>query len=310
MRKEIVGGVYPTMLTPFNTDLSIDYDALEKLIEWYIKRGIDGLFAVCQSSAMFELSREERKELCRKTVEITNGRYPVMASGHVSDVIEEQAKDLNDMAEAGADALVLVSNRLAAPWEGDDVWLKNLKKLVALLPSDIPLGFYECPYPYKRVLSNDVMKELVSMGRFEFVKDTCCSPAMISDRAEIVKGSSLKLFNANAATLLYCLKEGYSGYSGIMTNFHSDLYHKLCSSWKEMGDEAEELQNYLGAASTIECQFYPANARYTLMKEGVFKNLISRRQDARLRQMTDSQKMEIDQFYALSNQMSARYSAT
>ncbi len=309
MRKEIVSGVYPTMLTPFNTDLSIDYAALERLIEWYIGRGIDGLFAVCQSSAMFELSRNERKELCRKTVEITAGRYPVMASGHVSDVIEEQAQDLNDMAEAGADALVLVSNRLAAPWEGDDIWLSNLEKLIKLLPSDIPLGFYECPYPYKRVLSAEVMKELVKTGRFEFVKDTCCSPEMITERAEIVKGSSLKLFNANAATLLYSLKAGYSGYSGIMTNFHTDLYHKLCSSWKEMGDEAEVLQSYLGNASTIECQFYPANARYSLMKEGVFTNLISRRQDARLRQMTESQKMEIDQFCVISDQMSGKYSA-
>ncbi len=310
MRKEIVGGVYPTMLTPFNTDLSIDYAGLEKLIEWYIAKGIDGLFAVCQSSAMFELSRRERKELCRKTVEITDGRYPVMASGHVSDVIEEQAEDLNDMADAGADALVLVSNRLAAPWESDEIWLSNLEKLMKLLPSDIPLGFYECPYPYKRLISSDLMKELVKTGRFEFIKDTCCSPSMITERAEIVKGSSVKLFNANAATLLYSLKAGYSGYSGIMTNFHSDLYHKLCSSWKEMGDKAEELQNYLGNASTIECQFYPANARYSLMKEGVFSNLICRRQDARLRQMTESEKMEIDQFYAISNQMSARFSAT
>ena len=308
MRKKIVNGVYPTMLTPFNTDLSIDYKGLEKLVEWYIGRGIDGLFAVCQSSAMFELSRNERKDLCRKTVEITAGRYPVMASGHVSDVIEEQAQDLNDMAEAGADALVLVSNRLAAPWEGDDIWLSNLEKLIRLLPSDIPLGFYECPYPYKRVLSSNVMKDLVKMGRFEFVKDTCCLPDMISERAEIVKGSSLKLFNANAATLLYSLRAGYSGYSGIMTNFHSDLYHKLCSSWESMGDEADELQSYLGNASTIECQFYPANARYSLMKEGVFTNLISRRQDARLRQMTESQKMEIDQFCVVSNQMSAKYS--
>ncbi|WP_319562860.1 dihydrodipicolinate synthase family protein [Marispirochaeta sp.] len=308
MRKEIVAGVYPTMLTPFKADLSIDFDAVERLIEWYIKKGIDGLFAVCQSSAMFELSKRERKELCQKTVEITDGRYPVMASGHVSDVLEDQAADLNDMADAGADALVLVSNRLAAPWEDDRIWMRNLEKLIQMLPEDIPLGFYECPYPYKRLLSTEIIKELVVSGRFEFVKDTCCSPTLITERAELVQGTSLKFFNANAATLLHSLKAGYSGYSGIMTNFHTDLYYKLCSSWKEMGDKAEELQNYLGNASTIECQFYPANARYSLIKEGIFSNLLSRRQDARLRQITESEKMEIDQFYAVSKQMSAIFS--
>jgi len=306
--KKVVDGVYPTMLTPFNEDLTIDYGGLEKLIEWYIKRGINGLFAVCQSSSMFELSRRERKELCRKTVEITAGRRPVMASGHVSDTIEDQINDLNDMAEAGADALVLVSNRLGAPWDSDKVWLSNLEKLMKGLPEGIPLGFYECPYPYKRILSAEIIKELINTGRFEFVKDTCCSPAMIKERAALTKGTKLKMFNANAATLLYCLKEGYSGYSGIMTNFHSDLYYRLCKDWKSMGSQAEELQNYLGSASTIENQFYPANARHILMREGVMKNLVSRRQDARLRQLSDSEKMEMDQFYTISREMSHKFS--
>ncbi len=307
MKKEIKNGVYPTMLTPFHKDLSIDYKALERLIEWYIARGIDGLFAVCQSSAMFELSREERVELCRKTVEITNGRYPVMASGHVSDTLEGQADDMKAMADAGADALVLVSNRLAAPWENDTIWLDNLNKLLKKLPSDIPLGFYECPYPYKRVLSLEVVKELIAMDRFEFIKDTCCDPEMIKERARLSRGTRVKFFNANAATLLMSLKEGFAGYSGIMTNFHSDLYYRLCHDWQEMGNEAENLQNYLGFASTIENQFYPANARYSLMKQGVMTNLVSRRQDARLRQMTASQLLEIDQFCVISEEMSKRF---
>ncbi len=309
MIKEITSGVYPTMLTPFNTDLSIDYEALERLIDWYIDRGIDGLFAVCQSSAMFELSREERFSLCKETVRITDGRYPVMASGHVSDTIEGQIDDLTAMAEAGADALVLVSNRLASISEDDSVWLKNLHKLMKALPKDLPLGFYECPYPYKRIISSDLVKELIQTGRFEFIKDTCCDPTMIEERATLAKDSVLKFFNANAATLLLSLKAGYAGYSGIMTNFHSDLYHRLCHDWKEMGVEAEALQDYLGVASTIENQFYPANARYSLIKEGVFTNLISRRSDARLRTMTASQKMEIDQFHAISQQMSTRFSS-
>ena len=308
MRKEIVSGVYPTMLTPFNEDQSIDYDALKRLVEWYIDRGIDGLFAVCQSSAMFELSREERTKLLLKTVEYAGGRSPVMASGHVSDTIEGQIDDMKAMEAAGADALVLVSNRLAAPWESDKVWLQNLEKLMKGLADDIPLGFYECPYPYKKVLSTEVVKELIKMDRFEFIKDTCCDPEMIKERAEVSRGTKLKFFNANAATLLFSLKEGYAGYSGIMTNFHSDLYHRLCHDWQNMGAEADELQNYLGMSSTIECQFYPANARYSLMKEGVFTNLISRRQDARLRQMTASQAMEIDQFYAISQEMSKKFS--
>ncbi len=308
MRKQIVNGVYPTMLTPFNEDLTIDFPSLERLIDWYSRKGIDGLFAVCQSSAMFELSRKERKDLCQKTVEFTASRYPVMASGHVSDTIDDQIDDLLDMAEAGADALVLVSNRLAGPEESDSVWLKNLERIIRALPADIPLGIYECPYPYKRLLSAAMIKEMIATERFGFVKDTCCDTAMIHERARLAAGSQLKFFNANAATLLYSLQEGYAGYSGIMTNFHSDLYYKLCHDWKTMGKDAAALQNYLGVASVIEYQSYPMNAKYSLLKEGIFTNTNCRRQDARQERLTESQILETEQFRALSQEMSRRFS--
>lgn len=48
------------MLTPYTEDNKIDYPALEKLTEWYFENDCDGLFAVCQSSEMFQLTLEER----------------------------------------------------------------------------------------------------------------------------------------------------------------------------------------------------------------------------------------------------------
>ena len=53
----------PVMITPFTEDNRIDYDAVLRIIEWYDKNGVDGIFAVCQSSEMFELSLQERVEL-------------------------------------------------------------------------------------------------------------------------------------------------------------------------------------------------------------------------------------------------------
>ena len=60
MIKSIPNGVYPTMLTPFTADNKIDYNAVEQLIDWYCKKGVDGIFAICQSSEIFFLSFEER----------------------------------------------------------------------------------------------------------------------------------------------------------------------------------------------------------------------------------------------------------
>ena len=56
--KTIANGVWPVMITPFTEDNRIDYAAVEKIIEWYDKEGVTGIFAVCQSSEMFYLNKE------------------------------------------------------------------------------------------------------------------------------------------------------------------------------------------------------------------------------------------------------------
>ena len=62
----------------------------------------------------------------------------------MSDSIEEQARELNRIANTGVDALILLTNRMAREEEDDVIWLKNLKQLMSMIPEEIPLGFYEC----------------------------------------------------------------------------------------------------------------------------------------------------------------------
>ena len=47
-KAEINSGVFPTMITPYKKDGSIDYDAARRLTEFYIENGCHGIFAVCQ----------------------------------------------------------------------------------------------------------------------------------------------------------------------------------------------------------------------------------------------------------------------
>ena len=77
MENRFPGGSWPVMLTPFTEDNKIDYDGLKELVDWYIKNGVSGMFAVCQSSEMFYLSLEERVKYAAKTVEFAAGRVPV-----------------------------------------------------------------------------------------------------------------------------------------------------------------------------------------------------------------------------------------
>ena len=84
--------MWPVMLTPFTERGEVDYDGLEKLIEFYEEGGSDGLFATCQSSEIFYLSLEERTKIASFVKK--HAHIPVIASGHVSYSREDQAVKL------------------------------------------------------------------------------------------------------------------------------------------------------------------------------------------------------------------------
>ena len=257
---EIKPGVWPTMLTPFCEDGSIDYNMVEKLVEWYIERGVAGIFAVCQSSEMFFLNDEEKVKLAKFVVEKVAGRVGVVASGHTPDGLEDQLKIVHAMAETGADNIVLLPNRFANADENDDVLIANLEKFLNKVDPKISFGFYECPAPYKRVLTPKVMSFLADTGRFTFMKDTCCDSEQVKAKIEAGRGI-VKVFNANCSQLLITLKEGASGFSGVMANFHPELYAWLCANYKTQPELAERVQNFLGVASCIEGRMYPVIAK-------------------------------------------------
>jgi 4-hydroxy-tetrahydrodipicolinate synthase len=292
-------GMWPVMLTPYTENGKIDYKALEKLIHWYIENGADGLFAVCQSSEMFFLSLEERIELARFIKKESS--IPVIASGHISDDFQMQMTELNKMAETGVDALILISNRLAKSDETDEVLIHRLDTLISKLPVEMPLGFYECPYPYKRLLSPEVTRYCANTGRFYFIKDTSCDADNMKEKLKIVKGTQLKLYNANTATLLESLKLGAAGYSGVMANFHPKLYKWLLENYNSSPKEVESIQAVLTMCSLIEHSNYPVNAKYCMKLYGNGFTLVSRKPGAS--PMTYAQKAEVSQLIQLTKEL-------
>ncbi|MDD9267139.1 dihydrodipicolinate synthase family protein [Paenibacillus sp. MAHUQ-63] len=294
----IADGIWPTMITPFTEKNEIDYEALERLIEWYIEQGVHGLFAVCQSSEMFLLTLEERVELAAFVKAKAAGRVPVIASGHISDTFEDQVNEINRMVYTGIDAMVLITNRLAGEHESDEVLWSNLERLMAAIPTDVPLGFYECPYPYKRLISPEILRRCSATERFLFLKDTSCDVSQIQAKLAAIQGTGLKIYNANSATLYETLKLGVSGYSGVMANFHPDLYVRLMNKAFAAGEQAAELADFLSLSSLIEKQLYPVNAKYYLMLEGVLRNEYCRSKNHA--EFTPTNRLEVAQLHRMS----------
>lgn len=281
--------MFTTMITPYGADGGIDIPTAERYVQWYHENGLDGIFAVCQSSEIFYLSLEERVRLngaVYKKAKALDPNLIVVSSGHVSDSPEQQAEELNAIYGSGTDALIFITNRLDINNEGDDVFIRNAEKLMSALPDDAPLGLYECPYPYKRLVTPKILDWCVSTGRFRYMKDTCCDAAVIAERCRLLHGSGFRLLNANCQTLLESMRSGADGYCGIMCNFHPRLYAWLGKNWEKYPEAAETVQAFLGTFGFTEGGLpYPLTAKYHMGLCGIKTENIAR--NRRSEELTD-----------------------
>ena len=290
--------LYPTIITPFNDDLSIDYLSLERLIQHYATQKCDGIFAVCQSSEMFFLSDDEKIELADFSIKSAH-KYGIkcVVSGHTQDDIASQIRYLKKLEQLKPDAVILVNNRLAREDEDEDVALENLSAILQALDKTTRLGVYECPHPYKRAFSDRFIRAIVEDGRFDFIKDTCCKAGEIKHRLALLEGSCTKLYNANAATLYETLKMGAYGYSGVMLNMISGIFKRFKEALSEENTEkAAFLSDLISAGSIIEYQNYPVNAKHILKMQGLIKTTKVRNGKPEL---TESQRKETEAFLSV-----------
>lgn len=301
--------IFTTMITPFKKDGSVDFETAEKYVDWYFENGLTGIFSVCQSSEIFYLSLEEKAELNRrvyaraKALEKERGRkFTVVSSGHTSDTLEEQAKELNAVIQSGTDALILITNRLDPENKGDDVFIENAEKLLEMLPENVKLGLYECPYPYKRLVTPKILDWCMKTGRFAYMKDTCCDAALIKERCAQLKGSGFLLLNANCQTLLESMQNGGDGYCGIMCNYHPRLYSWLGENYDKEPEKAQLVQSVIGTFGFTEVGLpYPLTAKYHMGLCGIPTENMAR--SRRCEEMTDYAKGCMEQMKLATDYM-------
>lgn len=307
--------IFTTMITPYCADGSVDYETARRYVDFYFENGLTGIFAVCQSSEIFYLTLEERVKLNHcvytraKELEKQSGRrFTVVSSGHISDSLEAQAEELNAIWKSGTDALILITNRLDPNNEGDDVFIENAEKLLKQLPEDVKLGLYECPHPYKRLVTPQILDWCLKTGKFYYMKDTCCDAALIAQRVQQLKGSQFSLLNANCQTLLETMRSGAQGYCGIMCNFHPKLYAWLGENYASDPEKADLLQSVLGTFGFTEGGLpYPLTAKYHMNLCGIeTQNIARNRKSEELtdyaRSCMQQMKLATDYFEDLLNQ--------
>lgn len=254
------GGAWPVLLTPFTETRSIDWVCLDQLVDYYLAAGVAGLFSVCLSSEMYQLSELERVQLATHIVKRVAGRIPVIGSAVAGSEIEDQIHAVKSMAATGLSAVVLLPCLMAAENESDEVWQARLGAIVAGTPG-IALGFYECPRPYKRAVPVESIRWAANTGRFVFHKDTSHNLGSIKAKIAASRGTFLKVFTTQMSSLIATLEAGGHGFSSYGANLYPELVQWVCQNHAKYPEKAQELQRLIAVAEYCVNGKYPASAK-------------------------------------------------
>jgi 4-hydroxy-tetrahydrodipicolinate synthase len=271
-------GFIPVMLMPFQNDGMIDYPALTRLTELYIEAGAAGLFANCLSSEMFELSAEERLQSIRHVVQVAGGAVPVVATGTFAGPLPEQADFVKKVHETGTEAVIVITGLLADETNSDAVFNDRIFQLLDQTPG-IPLGFYECPVPYKRVLSAEQLGQFVGTGRVTYHKDTCLDIDQVQAKIAAAAGHKFGLYDAYMGHAVESLRAGAAGLSCIQGNFFPELIVWLCNNYDnpQLASEVARVQQFFIENMGVMHDVYPTIAKYSLKQRGLEISTFTRR---------------------------------
>lgn len=287
----------PVMITPFNLKAKVDLDVVSNLVDFYLAAGVKGFFANCLSSEMYSITEDERLELTQYIVRYVNGRVPVVATGSFGLTIEDKAEFTKKIYDTGIDAVILITGHYANVEDSDEVLLKNFDRMFKLT-GNIPLGMYECPAPYKRIIGPDTFKTLLSANRLVYHKDTSIDLEKVKAKLDILKSTqnNLEFFDAHSPNAMYSLQMGARGMSSISGNFYPEILVWMVNNANNpaMQEEVKWLQAEISRVDPLIHIAYPMSAKYFLRKRGLPVRTISR---ATALELTPDQKKTLDEIH-------------
>ncbi|HEX4852381.1 MAG TPA: 4-hydroxy-tetrahydrodipicolinate synthase, partial [Puia sp.] len=114
MLREILHGTGVALVTPFSADLEIDYPALNRVIDFVIRGGVEYVVTLGTTGETPTLSRDEKIALIQHTYEQVAGRVPVVV-GIGGNNTEELLNDLDEFPLEKATAILSASPYYSKP---------------------------------------------------------------------------------------------------------------------------------------------------------------------------------------------------
>ena len=260
MKRPVFTGAAVAIITPMNTDGSVNYDELGRIIDDQIAHSTDAIVICGTTGESPTLTDEEHTECIRYTVKKVAGRVPVIAGTGSNDT--KYAIWLSQQAEAdGADALLLVT-----PYYNKTSQAGLLAHYTAIADAvHIPCILYNVPSRTGCNLTPATLAELAKHPNINAVKE---ASGNISHVAEIAAacGDSLNIYSGNDDQIVPLLALGGKGVISVVSNVAPELVHNCCQAFFDRDTaKACALQlEMLPLEEALFCEVNPIPVKYAM----------------------------------------------
>ncbi len=164
--RKILGGTGVAIVTPFAKDLSVDYKALEKLIDYIINNGVNYIVTLGTTGETPVLSTEEKKEIILFTQNCIAGRVPMVIGVGGNDTLSV-IRDLQTYPLDGAVAVLSASPYYNKP--SQEGIYQHYKAIAAASPK--PIILYNVPGRTGRNMSAATTLRLAQLDNIAGIKE-------------------------------------------------------------------------------------------------------------------------------------------
>lgn len=220
----MIQGSIVALITPMHSDGLLDEVSLDRLIEYHIEQGTEGLVAVGTTGESATLDEGEHCAVVRQFVQTVAGRIPVIAGTGANSTTE--AITLTRRAkESGADACLLVTPYYNKPTQEG---LYRHHKAVAEAV-DIPQILYNVPGRTACDMLPETVARLAQIENIVGIKEATGDLDRLHRIHELC-GTDFPLYSGDDETACdFCL-EGGSGVISVTANVAPGLMRRMCAA--------------------------------------------------------------------------------
>ena len=206
-------GCGTALVTPLQSDGSLDQPALRKLVEWQVASKIDFLVPCGTTGETPTLTPEEIRQVIELTIEVTGGKVPIVA-GATSNSTREAVEKAKAVAKIkGVDAILTASPYYNKPTqEGQYQHFKAIAEAV-----DKPLVLYNVPGRTGANIEPATLARLAEVKNIIAVKEASGNMSQIADVCNAVPEGFL-VFSGDDALTLPVIALGGVGIISVASN--------------------------------------------------------------------------------------------